>query len=476
MINISFNAAETSLALDSSSVRHLNAIRQQLTYTSQKIVYANRNSRMPSHLLPSPQVCLLSQNHKFPTGLLPRLIKYLNQCDIQYKLHNRIALAAKAEVEIPDWAYSHQVQMTREGLQKRRGIIKAPTGSGKTATIAFILKFFPSVECLVTVPSKDLLEQTALQLEQILEEPVGRIGAGKKKWKRVTVGIINSLANAAEQQTHDFSKVSVLIVDECHRAASSYYTKVSRVCSNTDYRLGFSATPWRNDGEDLVMEGVLGPIVVNISDKELTDKGLVASVQSFIFQVPDPNTKFTGAISNLDGTYSYVERPPQQEVYEGALVHNKYRNQLICEIAAAFLQAQYKYPGVILVSRINHGELLASTLQVPFLSGETKNRQTEYTKIGKEYPLVITSDILKEGVDIPQIGFIILAGGGSSKAKVIQQVGRARRKKKEAIIIDFDDQESLYLNRASEKRIDALKTLGKLEVVDTITRISEALN
>jgi superfamily II DNA or RNA helicase len=472
-MKIVFNAAEAQiLEITSEEQTVVATLRQQLTFIDKSIFFANKN--LPIYKQRNPNRCLLTKDYIFPTGLLPKVFNHLRTHNVIPTLENQIPVVNPVPAPLPDWAWTHQRDMVKACLLHRRGISKMPTGSGKTKAAGFLLQQFPKSRCLFTVPTKDLLHQSVTSLEEILSEPIGKVGDGICDWKRITVGIINSLSNQVAKNPNRFRDIEVLIMDECHRAGSNYYVTVGNACPNTDIRFGLSATPWRTNGDDLVMEGVLGPVVFSVTESVMINLGVTTAVEYNYLEIPDPEHLYTGAVKKFhsDGRAFYVYptddgKPDRKEVYEMTLVNNQIRNNLIIKTTDAFLKSDYPYPGVLLVERIEHGNILQTELkklgyEIPFVHGEVKKRPEIFNRLGKDLKLMIASTILKEGVDIPQLGVGILAGGGSSSSKVIQQVGRICRTqqgKSKAIIIDFADQEKYYLSRAANARLEAIESI-----------------
>jgi len=71
--------------------------------------------------------------------------------------------------------------------------------------------------------------------------------------------------------------------------------------------------------------------------------------------------------------------------------------------------------------------------------------------------IFIATEILGEGVDVPSLGMVILAGGGKSHIRLLQRVGRGMRPKEDEInrvdIVDFIDHGSRYLEQHSKERM-----------------------
>ena len=81
----------------------------------------------------------------------------------------------------------------------------------------------------------------------------------------------------------------------------------------------------------------------------------------------------------------------------------------------------------------------------------------------KKLLMVICSSIWDEGVDIPNLDAIIVAGGGMSEIKAIQKVGRGLRKtatKDSVQVIDFSDLSHKYLRKHSRERVKAYRERG----------------
>lgn len=450
-----------------------NIIRQCCTYIDKNVEYLNRSRA--GYMQEDPSRCLYNDvNQSFPTGLLTRVVQKLNKLyPGELKVIRTYPFCNEYKWELPDEAWPHQRALVEQILTKRRGMFKSPTGSGKTRSAAYLLKNFPTERCIFTVPTRDLMHQSQKALEEILGEPVGMVGDSKKKWQRVTVGVINSLSRAADQDPSQFRDVKVLIMDECHRAGAPYYVRFGSACINADIRIGLSATPWRNNGDDLVMEGVLGPLMYSVEETAMLALKVTTPIEYHYVEF-NKQTIYPGAIKvrGRNGSISYAYntpdgRPAQNDIIQHGIVNNEERNELIVTLGRAFLKNKNALPGVILVERIEHGLQIQKRfadlgLELPFVHGNTKNREEVFKNLC-QHKLMIASSILKEGVDIPALGFAIIAGGGSSSSKIIQQVGRICRSypgKTKAIAIDVKDSDC-FLSRSAEARIAAIEGCHK---------------
>ena len=98
-----------------------------------------------------------------------------------------------------------------------------------------------------------------------------------------------------------------------------------------------------------------------------------------------------------------------------------------------------------------------------FLYGElgSEERQTglQLLKSG-DVDVIISTSILDEGVDVPNINSVIYARGGKSTRKLLQGIGRGLRKKEDESALkfyDFMDYTSQYLLAHSLNRYKVLK-------------------
>jgi superfamily II DNA or RNA helicase len=88
---------------------------------------------------------------------------------------------------------------------------------------------------------------------------------------------------------------------------------------------------------------------------------------------------------------------------------------------------------------------------------------------------IIATTIYDEGVDIPNLRSLILAGGGKSTVAQLQRIGRGLRTyvgKDEVLVVDFNDKTGSVLKRHSAARRKVWKDEGFTieEVKDDATK------
>jgi superfamily II DNA or RNA helicase len=252
-----------------------------------------------------------------------------------------------------------------------------------------------------------------------------------------------------------------IVVSNCHHLPAATMNEVAKQAVNAYYRIGVSATPWRDGGDDLLIEAVLSKrkLENTINASKLINLGYL--VPCTIYFVPMKQV-FPGK--------NY------HSLYKKAIVENKDRNKAIVKIAKKMLDTQQKTT-LILIQQVAHGELLQKELlklipeesftvkvqdpksgkwqlvrvkNVEFLSGQDdaiKRKAVIEAAKEKKVKILIGSTIADEGLDISSLDCLILAGGGKSSTRAFQRIGRVLRlhtnpdgtKKERAIVFDFQD-------------------------------------
>lgn len=363
----------------------------------------------------------------------------------------------------------YQAEGVIDILKKTRGIIRYPTGAGKTLTASAAIKQVHQkvrAKCLFLTHKKELLHQTKTVIESRAGIKTAVIGDGLKDLnKPVCVGMVQSLYAALKRKcpvTRSFlENIDMLIVDECHLLDAKSFLSVANECKNALYRIGLSATPLMKSSEaDMTLISATGSIIREINIKGLVDRGLLAQ----------PILKFVKISSP-----TLLKRLNWQEAYHHGIVYNDIRNESVVREALDF--AKSGKPCLILVNKIEHGEILidmlrSTTVRCKYIHGKKNSevRQLALQEIQNgELDILVSSTILDEGVDVPAISAVILAGGWKSPIKMYQRVGRGMRIKEgsnEVYIVDFIDLTHRYLAAHSMSRYKLAKSEEGFKIVN----------
>lgn len=415
----------------------------------------------------------------FPTGLFNKVRDFLTGYGFSLKYHDHrnkvnknINLSLANDVKLRDY----QKEVVDRAVKMQRGIIKMATGSGKTIVSAGIISELCISPFIFYVTSNDLLVQAKQEFEKFLVQndsplSVGVIGGGICDIKDINIMTVQTAVRACgekyynfdEEDNYAFSKdeISLLdqkrleilnliqnakgfISDESQHWRSETAQIIADHSLSARYRYAASATPFRDKGDDILIDGCFGRQICDISASFLIDRKYLVQPDIYFVEVNDMPNKL--------GNY--------EAYYKEGIVNNIVRNQYIVNIAKSLYEEGRNI--LILCQRIEHGELLESLLPMSvFLHGShsSKERTKHINEMRKGKPgVTISSVIFDEGVDCKPLDALILAGGGKSRTRALQRVGRVIRlfeseekKKEDAVVIDFIDN-CKYLRKHSRER------------------------
>lgn len=408
-------------------------------------------------------VSLMTSMTTFPTGLLGYVVAELKlnnyQVEVDLSLYNgRTFSPIEPDCLNGITLRDYQIKAANRLLKAKRGVVKMATNSGKTEVMAAVLTAFPNDPAIVFVHRKDLMYQTAERLAERLGIEIGIVGDGQYDPQQVTVAMVQTMSNLLEKASHNgaaiFEDNVVVMVDECHNASAGKYLDTLANIPGP-YRFGFSGTPLKQVAlADLKLVAYTGRILYEVTNKEMIGAGYSAT--------PIVN------IHCVQSSDEYQWMMKYQEAYDQLIVKNKARNRLISNIADAT-------DGVtlILVTRIDHGKTLQSMLKNSvFVHGNSSTEQRrealEFMRQGL-WGVFIATIIFDEGINVPAVDTIILAGGGKSEIRVLQRIGRGLRQKEGSnllVVHDFLDDTNKYLFKHSEERIDVYEKEGFEVIVD----------
>jgi len=340
---------------------------------------------------------LLDAKGGFPTGLLRRVKAFLGdvaQTDLRTVPKETVWLDLKLGAVTP---YHAQLMAALTALERERGIISMPTGTGKSLVIALLLHAH-QVRTLIVVPT--------LELKRQLNDTL-RLLFGKTVNSCVTVENIDS--SALDKHTG----FDMLIIDEGHHAAAKTYHKLNKLAwKGIYYRYFLTATPFRNqEHEQLLFEAIAGDVIYKLGYADSVVKGYIVPVEAYYIELP--KNRVTGV------TWA--------QVYKELVTQNEMRNGVI---GAILKDLNREGKAVLcLVKEVAHGNLLSELSGVPFANGADDDSRDYIRQFnsGGIKALIGTVGIIGEGVDTKPCEYVIIAGLGKAKSAFMQQVGRAVR-------------------------------------------------
>lgn len=427
----------------------------------------------------------------FPTGLVSNACQFFRENGIEYEVVDirptfptRSLDLGLAEDAIP---HDYQQKAIEDAVERQRGLIKIATGGGKTFVGAGIIAALGVSPTIFYVTSVDLLRQAKAEIERFVrksgkEITVGAVGGGYKKIGDITVMTVQTAIRSCgakyqkfddedEDDSTDIEDIKKDIAELIRNAKLAICDEVQHWRAETcqviadnslscRWRYGLSATPWRDAGDDILIDACFGRLICDINASYLIKRGFL--VKPHIAFVP---------ITNLKGQ-KYGSYPT---TYKEGLVQNAYRNEWIAGLAGKLKDAGRTT--LILVQQITHGEsiqeLIPGSVFLHGSSGKTNRKDhIELMRAGRA-PITIASTIFDEGIDVRPLDSLILAGGGKSATRALQRIGRVirnytypnGRKKSNALVYDLIDHLKYLWQHGGERR-KIYMTEDQFEITD----------
>lgn len=409
----------------------------------------------------------------FSTGLLTKVCNVLDKNNIQYVVQDtRVRPIGGSPIPTNTTLRQDQEDVVKTCIEKGRGIIALPTGWGKSySQIDLVCRL--NLPTVIVVHKLDIMQQFIDWFKERANIDVGQVGNGIINVQHITIAMIQTLANAFKVKSKDIKsenidvsryndlvkmcqQTQVLITDEMHcMTDGNVWSKVFNKFTNTYYRLGFSATPYKCFSGELQSEALYGSIIAQESYMNCVDKGYIVTPEVIVYQYKQ---------QGLQWGIKY------QQAYKERIVENEDRNYHICKIAMEYFKQNKKV--FIAVTHLNHGKLLKQMLEtvvgkknVIFAEGCTslQKRQEGIKDFENGGKILIASSIYNEGVNIKTMDVLINARCSLSQSMFLQTIGRVLRLangKTKGTIVDIQDTNVKYFAYHGRERLDILQNCG----------------
>jgi superfamily II DNA or RNA helicase len=366
------------------------------------------------------------------------------------------------ELELRDY----QLAALEELLKHNRGIIVAPTGTGKSVIISCIVHKFQNYNILICAHTVDLVSQLAQKITQYCRiEPQILNGKQKPDWQVFEESsgniLVTTIQSFQKQILQDYSfYFDVVIVDECHHVCeltSQYGIALSQIVAPV--RVGVTATPPTERKQFLTMEGLLGPILYKLSMDEAKEKRMIVHPRIKLHKIP-----YNQKINDLR-TY--------KEVVKKGIAQNFILNMKIVELIKQIVSEGQNV--LVFVQLIEHGDYIKALADregvksLDYINGsvvDTERNRIKHKVETTQGNAVISTTVWKEGIDIPSLNHVILGGGWKSENPVLQAIGRGLRRfnhKEFVTVHDFFNPSHHYLVSHFGERLSLYFDMGWME-------------
>tara|TARA_B100000212_G_scaffold21843_2_gene14506 strand:- start:7612 stop:9069 length:1458 start_codon:yes stop_codon:yes gene_type:complete len=328
----------------------------------------------------------------------------------------------------------YQVETINKFIDNPQCLQEVATGAGKTIITATLSHLCEKIgRTLVIVPNKSLVTQTEEDYVNVGLDVGVYFGDRKELGKTHTICTWQSL-NILDKKTKDgeakltlaefLDGVQTIIIDEVHQAKADVLKKLlTQNLKNAPIRWGLTGTIPKEQFEFQSILASIGPVINQISAKELQDKGVLSKCHVNVVQLLDTN----------------VYNSYQEELKY--LVTNKERVKYLAKMCNGIKDSGNT---LILVDRISAGEQLREAIpDSVFIKGDVKlkDRKEQYDEIKEadNKVLIATYGVASVGINIPRIFNLVLIEPGKSFVRVIQSIGRGIRKAEDKDFVQIWD-------------------------------------
>lgn len=356
--------------------------------------------------------------------------------------------------------YPYQEKAVNEALCAKNGVLVMPCGSGKTQCGLEIISRIGG-RALWLTHTQDLLNQSKARAENVLGQGgYGTITAGKVNiGTHITFATVQTMAKIDLSQYRD--AWDVIVCDESQHVCGSptNVTQFYKVISNLSarYKIGLTATPKRADGLERSMFALLGGIIHEVSRDAVADTICPIKVRMIeTGWMPDCDCVLMG-----DGTIDY------HKVVD-AMIQDKERFNTIMDCVNSLDGSC-----IVLANRVSYLQRMNTECEGRSVClsgmGQSKKAKEERKKALKqlnagELDCIFASYKLSaEGLDVPNLRYVVFATPEKNSTTIIQSAGRVGRKAEGKVfgtVIDFVDAFGMYKGWAKKrlgyyKKIDA---------------------
>lgn len=416
---------------------------------------------------------------RFLTGLLPEVRLALEYLRADYKVADNRQITPflfeKVDSQFlnqflqpgqkPITLDAGQIDLINQGLTYKRGIVKAPTGAGKTYILLALIKSLPpGTPILFLANRKMVLDRNYDEMKEWGVENLGYLDGNIHEPNLITFALVQSIHRLAPV----LPKFRALFVDEVHMMMGDQCIDTYKKLKACGVRICMSATPFkyqlkkRNSKEAIEGDKVHKYSVKGYFGAEFkTDSTETGDLRVEYLQGQ-------GRLSPSKCTYHYIDYPQIPfDIYIDAVTNGIAKNWEFHQIVTRLSQSLTGRT-LILVERLSHGDALHKLIPGSLWVQGKDNKKTR-THVVQQLQeakgnviAIATVGIFNAAVNV-FVHNLINAAGGKAEHDIIQRIGRGLRTADDKDILNFYDfifRINTYLEDHSRKRIRILREEG----------------
>jgi superfamily II DNA or RNA helicase len=331
-------------------------------------------------------------------------------------------------------------------LEANHAGVAVGTGLGKSLIIKYLVRTL-GLRTVIMAPTTSIATQLYKDLKEGLgAKHVGMFGDGKKHSKKnVVVGIAASLTRVEPGSEHydNLASAQVFIADESHLCPADTLERVcTGLCAKAPFRFFFSGTQTRNDGSEMLLDGITGPIVYNMSVREGVDQGWLAKPNFHMWRLAWKwNPRFSGKDVNDITREHYLYNPVIARLVVALANRDANEGKQVLILIDEVEQMRAMMGGFKHKIGFAHGGSLSpkakDALPPEFHSSDPEKLVDTFN--AGNLSILIGTSCINTGTDIRPVNTLINFQGGKSPIKFPQTVGRGTRRTATKTEFDYHD-------------------------------------
>ncbi len=358
---------------------------------------------------------------------------------------------------------------------RRRNLLVAATGTGKTVVAAFDYRNTCGREggrprLLFVAHREEILRQALRTYREVLRDPeFGELLTGNHQPERgnhlfVT---IDSLTSRGLVATVGADHWHTVVVDECHRLAADRFdafAKAVRPC----VLLGLTATPERSDGQPIAQYFDARPDGSPAVELRLWHALDLQLLAPFEYYACDDATDFSKVP---------WDRPGERDAVDNLVTGNDVRARLVINEWRRLASDARQSRAIVFCVSVAHAEFMTDWLNraglpaacVVGTTASDERRRAPQRLLSGELCALVTVDLYNEGIDLPMVDTLLLLRPTQSPVLFQQQIGRGLRLapgKESCLVLDFVGQHRTEFR--FDRLLSSLTGLSRRELTEGV--------
>ena len=362
----------------------------------------------------------------------------------------------------PRWYQSKSVDLLApEDHSRSHGAVSLATGSGKSLILGLLTKRV-GLPTLIITPNLSIASQLLDSFKKWFGK--GRVGQyfkGKKQAdKFIVIAVAASLARV-EEGSDDWKLLSskkMVLGDECHLTPPKQLKGVIfGLLENIPYRYWVSGTVFRNDGLELLLDGIVGDVVFELSVVDCVEGGFLSPLKFYQYKIESDSKKKVE--DPIEATREHLHRNINVYKHAAKLINfavTEKGKRVLVQIDSLDQFKSLLDGGLQVEAKFAHGGVTALNKDsVPQEHWKSDPNELIERFDKGEFPVLVGSSAIGCGSDVKSCNVIINLVGCSSEIEICQNAGRGTRLfpgKTECLFVDYDVTNVEILHKHSLKR------------------------